>query len=143
MSPTFVPARNAPAAEYDRSLAWAALLLAASGLVMVYSASIVTAEANRYTGNSATWFLLRHATFLGVPRCDLADEASLRSADAVVLGAPYDAGASYRAGARFGLAGFGAARQQSAKCPRCTSTRRPRPTPRRSRRQPCRRGSER
>src|SRR5437660_3931771 len=39
MSQTFVPARNAPAAEYDRSLAWAALLLAATGLVMVYSAS--------------------------------------------------------------------------------------------------------
>src|SRR4051812_50123580 len=30
---------------------------------MVYSASIATAEANRYTGNSATWFLARHATF--------------------------------------------------------------------------------
>jgi len=41
-------------------------------------------------------------TFLGVPRCDLADRAGLASADAVVLGAPYDAGASYRAGARFG-----------------------------------------
>ena len=32
MSQTFVLARNAPAAEYDRSLAWAALLLAAGGL---------------------------------------------------------------------------------------------------------------
>jgi cell division protein FtsW len=64
VSPTFVLARNAPAAEYDRSLAWAALLLAATGLVMVYSASIATAEANRYTGNSASWFLARHATFL-------------------------------------------------------------------------------
>jgi cell division protein FtsW len=64
VTPTFVLARNAPAAEYDRSLAWAALLLAATGLVMVYSASIATAEANRYTGNSATWFLVRHATFL-------------------------------------------------------------------------------
>jgi agmatinase len=41
-------------------------------------------------------------TFLGVQRCDLADQTGLRSADAVVLGAPYDAGASYRAGARFG-----------------------------------------
>jgi len=64
VTPTFVLARNAPAAEYDRSLAWAALLLAAAGLVMVYSASIATAEANRYTGNSATWFLARHATFM-------------------------------------------------------------------------------
>src|SRR2546428_276748 len=65
MSQTFVLARNAPAAEYDRSLAWAALLLAATGLVMVYSASIATAEANRYTGNNAAWFLARHALFLG------------------------------------------------------------------------------
>ena len=64
MSQTFVLARNAPAAEYDRSLAWAVLLLAAGGLVMVYSASIATAEASRYTGNSATWFLTRHAIFL-------------------------------------------------------------------------------
>jgi agmatinase len=41
-------------------------------------------------------------TFLGVPRCDLADPETWRGADVVVLGAPYDAGASYRAGARFG-----------------------------------------
>ena len=66
MSQTFVPARNAPAAEYDRSLAWAALLLAATGLVMVYSASIATAEENRYTGYSATWFLMRHGMFFAV-----------------------------------------------------------------------------
>jgi cell division protein FtsW len=66
MSQTFVLARNAPVAEYDRSLAWAALLLAALGLVMVYSASIATAESNRYTGNSPAWFLARHAVFLGI-----------------------------------------------------------------------------
>ena len=41
-------------------------------------------------------------TFLGVDRCDLADQGSFRDADVVVIGAPYDAGASYRAGARFG-----------------------------------------
>ena len=39
MSATFVFAKGA-GAEYDRPLAWAALLLAATGLVMVYSASI-------------------------------------------------------------------------------------------------------
>ena len=64
MSQTFVLAHNAPAAEYDRSLAWAALLLAAGGLVMVYSASISTAEGSRFTGNNAAWFLVRHAVFL-------------------------------------------------------------------------------
>src|SRR4051812_39028989 len=41
-------------------------------------------------------------TFLGVDRCDLDDPGSFRDADAVVIGAPYDAGASFRAGARFG-----------------------------------------
>ena len=65
MSRTYVFARNAPSAEYDRSLAWAALLLAATGLVMVYSASIATAESSRYTGANAAWYLARHAVFLG------------------------------------------------------------------------------
>jgi agmatinase len=41
-------------------------------------------------------------TFLGVPRCDVDDRAALAAADAVVLGAPYDAGTSHRPGARFG-----------------------------------------
>ncbi len=54
-----------PATEYDRSLLWGALLLAALGLVMVYSASIATAEASRYTGHNAAYYLLRHSVFLG------------------------------------------------------------------------------
>ncbi len=53
-------------AEYDRSLAWAALLLLATGLVMVYSASIATAEASRYTGNNSAYYLFRHGAFLCV-----------------------------------------------------------------------------
>ena len=53
-------------AEYDRSLAWAALLLAALGLVMVYSASIETAASSRYTGDNSAYFLVRQAIFLGV-----------------------------------------------------------------------------
>jgi cell division protein FtsW len=65
VSETFVFARNAPDAEYDRSLAWAALLLAVGGLVMVYSASIATAESNRFTGYNAAWFLARQALYLG------------------------------------------------------------------------------
>lgn len=66
MSRTYVFARNAPDAEYDRSLAWAALLLAAAGLVMVYSSSISTAESSRFTGGNAAWFLARHTVFLGL-----------------------------------------------------------------------------
>src|SRR5258707_6112466 len=41
-------------------------------------------------------------TFLGVERCDLDDPATWQGADVVIIGAPYDAGASYRGGARFG-----------------------------------------
>ena len=41
-------------------------------------------------------------TFLGVPRCDLADESSYADADIVILGAPLDGGTNYRSGARFG-----------------------------------------
>jgi len=52
--------------EYDRSLAWAALLLVALGLVMVYSASIATAESARYSGQNPAYFLLRHAIFVAL-----------------------------------------------------------------------------
>jgi agmatinase len=41
-------------------------------------------------------------TFLGVPRADLDDAASLEGADVVVVGAPFDGGTSHRPGARFG-----------------------------------------
>jgi cell division protein FtsW len=57
---------GAPAPEYDRSLAWAALLLVSLGLVMVYSSSIATAEAGRYSGNNPAYFLLRHSMFLAL-----------------------------------------------------------------------------
>jgi agmatinase len=41
-------------------------------------------------------------TFLGVPPCDLDDPSSYASAGAVILGAPFDGGATHRPGARFG-----------------------------------------
>jgi len=63
---SYVFAQNVPGAEYDRSLAWAALLLVVTGLVMVYSASSSTAEAGRYTGQNPAYFLFRHAAFLSV-----------------------------------------------------------------------------
>ncbi|MEO8144783.1 MAG: putative lipid II flippase FtsW [Betaproteobacteria bacterium] len=55
---------GSPAPEYDRSLAWAALLLVSLGLVMVYSSSIATAETSRHAGNNPAYFLLRHSMFL-------------------------------------------------------------------------------
>ena len=57
---------NQPAPEYDRSLAWAALILVLLGLVMVYSASIATAEASRFSGHNPAYFLVRHGAFLAV-----------------------------------------------------------------------------
>src|SRR5215471_13666169 len=42
------------------------------------------------------------ATFFGVPRADLADPGSWAGADVLIIGAPFDGGTSYRAGARFG-----------------------------------------
>ncbi len=41
-------------------------------------------------------------TFLGVDRADWDDPGDLVGADAVILGAPFDGGTSYRAGARMG-----------------------------------------
>jgi agmatinase len=41
-------------------------------------------------------------TFLGVDRCDLSDPTSYADADVVIIGAPFDGGTSFRAGARFG-----------------------------------------
>src|SRR5437870_10507901 len=41
-------------------------------------------------------------TFLGVDRCDLEQPSSYADADVVIVGAPFDGGTSYRAGARFG-----------------------------------------
>ena len=41
-------------------------------------------------------------TFLGVQGCDLSDPATYKGADVVIIGAPFDGGTSYRAGARFG-----------------------------------------
>jgi cell division protein FtsW len=51
---------------FDTTLAWSSLLLLAIGLVMVYSASIATAEAMAYTGYRPWYFLLRHAIFVTV-----------------------------------------------------------------------------
>jgi cell division protein FtsW len=49
---------------YDASLTWAAILLLAIGLVMVYSSSIAMAEASAHAGFRSWYFLARHAMFL-------------------------------------------------------------------------------
>ncbi len=56
----------APVQELDTTLLWASLGLLIFGMVMVYSASIATAEGSKMTGFQPTYFLLRHSLFLGV-----------------------------------------------------------------------------
>ena len=63
---SYIRAERASPAEFDEALVWTALILLLLGMMMVYSASIATAEASRFTGNQPTYFLSRHALFLGV-----------------------------------------------------------------------------
>ncbi|MBI4938816.1 MAG: putative lipid II flippase FtsW [Nitrosomonadales bacterium] len=53
-------------AEYDEMLVWTVLALLAIGLVMVYSASIATAEASKFTGFRSAYYLVRHSLYVGV-----------------------------------------------------------------------------
>ena len=55
---------SAPRAQLDLSLFWSVVLLLAIGLVMVYSASIAMAEAEKLSGYRTHYFLLRHALYL-------------------------------------------------------------------------------
>jgi cell division protein FtsW len=60
----YSPARRD--SSLDQALLWSAVLLAAIGLVMVYSASIAMAEAERFTGFRPSYFLIRHSVYMGV-----------------------------------------------------------------------------
>ncbi len=51
-------------ADYDTVLTWIIAVLLALGLVMVYSASIATAEAGKFTGYQPGYYLMRHALFI-------------------------------------------------------------------------------
>ena len=52
--------------SYDQALLWVTLILLAIGLVMVYSASIALSEADKYTGHSTTYYLVRQGIFIVV-----------------------------------------------------------------------------
>jgi cell division protein FtsW len=58
------PARRQ--SSLDPALIWSALLLASVGVVMVYSASIAMAEAERFTGFRPGYFLTRHLVSIAV-----------------------------------------------------------------------------
>lgn len=65
MLPALDTPRRQPA-EVDLSLLWSALVLLLMGMVMVYSASIATAEGGRFTGHQPAYYLVRHGVFLVV-----------------------------------------------------------------------------
>jgi cell division protein FtsW len=50
--------------EYDEILTWIVLALLSIGLVMVYSASIATAEESKFTGFQSAYYLIRHSVFI-------------------------------------------------------------------------------
>ncbi len=50
--------------EYDEILVWIILALLSIGLVMVYSASVATAEASKFTGFQSEYYLLRHGLYI-------------------------------------------------------------------------------
>ena len=52
--------------ELDPWLIWSAAALLLLGLVMVFSASIATAEGSRMFGHQPAYFLVRHAVFLAI-----------------------------------------------------------------------------
>jgi cell division protein FtsW len=55
-----------PQAQFDELLIWVLAALLALGLVMVYSASISTAEASKFTGYQPAYYLLRQGIFITV-----------------------------------------------------------------------------
>ena len=52
--------------EYDLTLLWTVLALLALGVVMVYSASIATAEADRHVGYRSSYYFVRQLLFVGL-----------------------------------------------------------------------------
>ncbi|NDU86975.1 MAG: putative lipid II flippase FtsW [Ferrovum sp.] len=59
-------AKSEVQAEFDVPLLWVVLTLLAFGVVMVYSASIASAEADRHIGFRSGYFFLRQLLFVGV-----------------------------------------------------------------------------
>ncbi|MFZ3018326.1 MAG: putative lipid II flippase FtsW [Gallionella sp.] len=55
-----------PQAQFDELLLWVLAGLLALGLVMVYSASIATAEGSKFTGYQPGYYLMRHGIFIAI-----------------------------------------------------------------------------
>ncbi len=55
-----------PQAQFDELLIWVFVSLLAIGLVMVYSSSIATAEASKFTAFNPAYYLMRHGIFIAL-----------------------------------------------------------------------------
>ena len=64
LSPVIHSSERANAASYDQMLLWVTFMMLGLGLVMVYSASIAMAEADKAVGHQSTYFLVRQAIFI-------------------------------------------------------------------------------
>jgi len=65
--PSAVRSRIRPShAQFDELLIWVLTGLLALGLVMVYSSSIATAEANKFTGYQPSYYLFRHGMYTAI-----------------------------------------------------------------------------
>jgi len=66
MMPMLANRNKVTGSTYDQGLLWVTLILLAFGLVMVYSASIASAEVKSATGHQSTYFLFRQFIFIVV-----------------------------------------------------------------------------
>jgi cell division protein FtsW len=66
MKPIFTPKNKVSGPSYDQGLLWVTLILLAFGMVMVYSASIASAEVRSITNHQSTYFLFRQFIFVMV-----------------------------------------------------------------------------
>ncbi len=66
LSPVMQSRERMNAPSYDQLLLWATLILLGLGLVMVYSASIAIAEADKAVGHQSTYYLIRQGIFIAI-----------------------------------------------------------------------------
>lgn len=66
LSPVIQSRERMNAPSYDQLLLWATLILLGLGLVMVYSASIAIAEADKAVGHQSTYYLIRQGIFIAI-----------------------------------------------------------------------------
>ena len=64
LAPVMQSRERMNASNYDQMLLWVTFILLGLGLVMVYSASIAMAEADKAVGHQSTYFLIRQAIFI-------------------------------------------------------------------------------